>query len=235
MKLKKIASLMLAGVMAVSMLAGCKGNGTNDAGSSSSEQTVVSGFSATLAAKLGDTVDEDYISVKDNAADVTALEKALNYISEPTLQDLAEKKTVQNLGDHSGKADVANMIADFMDRAGFTLDDGKIGVDGLDMTYYAENHGYDNRTVKDGTIYIVNGAVGEDEAVKLVAAEVKEVLQDEDALPKHNDITAGQDKYDYEYVISASVATKALDDTYVGAANSVVFVAVTVTRTASAD
>ena len=235
MKLKKIASLMLAGVMAVSMLAGCKGNGTNDAGSSSSEQTVVSGFSATLAAKLGDTVDEDYISVKDNAADVTALEKALNYISEPTLQDLAEKKTVQNLGDHSGKADVANMIADFMDRAGFTLDDGKIGVDGLDMTYYAENNGYDNRTVKDGTIYIVNGAVGEDEAVKLVAAEVKEVLQDEDALPKHNDITAGQDKYDYEYVISASVATKALDDTYVGAANSVVFVAVTVTRTASAD
>ena len=30
MKLKKIASLMLAGVMAVSMLAGCSGNGTTD-------------------------------------------------------------------------------------------------------------------------------------------------------------------------------------------------------------
>ena len=30
MKLKKIASLMLAGVMAVSMLAGCSGNGTDD-------------------------------------------------------------------------------------------------------------------------------------------------------------------------------------------------------------
>ena len=41
MKLKKIASLMLAGIMAVSMLAGCKGNTINEnPGSSSSEPTV---------------------------------------------------------------------------------------------------------------------------------------------------------------------------------------------------
>ena len=41
MKLKKIASLMLAGIMAVSMLAGCKSGSTNNgnAGSSSSQPT----------------------------------------------------------------------------------------------------------------------------------------------------------------------------------------------------
>ena len=41
MKLKKIASLMLAGIMAVSMLAACgEGKGNSNSGSSSSEQTV---------------------------------------------------------------------------------------------------------------------------------------------------------------------------------------------------
>ena len=39
MKLKKIASLALAGIMAVSMLAGCKDGGNSNSGSSSSEPT----------------------------------------------------------------------------------------------------------------------------------------------------------------------------------------------------
>ena len=48
MKLKKIVSLALAGVLAVSMLAGCKGDATNNAGSSSSETTTVGGYTATI-------------------------------------------------------------------------------------------------------------------------------------------------------------------------------------------
>ena len=40
MKLKKIASLMLAGVMAVSMLAGCSGNGSNN--NNNNDETVIS-------------------------------------------------------------------------------------------------------------------------------------------------------------------------------------------------
>ena len=232
MKLKKIASLALAGIMAVSMLAGCGDNDKKDPTPEQGGETVVAGFSATLADKLGDVVDEDYITVKDNAADVTALEKALNYISEPTLEDLAKKTSVENLTTYIGRLDVENMVDDFMDRADFTLKDS-IKESDLQMAWYAGNNGYDNRTVKDGTIYIVNGAVGEDEAVKLVAAKVKAQFEAAGALPEHN--VAGEDKYDYDYVISASVASKALDDTYVGAANSVVFVAVTVTRTASAD
>ena len=43
MKLKKIASLMLAGIMAVSMLAGCKSGTTPNEDSSSSQVPVVSG------------------------------------------------------------------------------------------------------------------------------------------------------------------------------------------------
>ena len=52
MKLKKIASLMLAGVMAISMLTACGDNGTNDEGKGEGE-TVVAGYSTTFADKLG--------------------------------------------------------------------------------------------------------------------------------------------------------------------------------------
>ena len=47
MKLKKIASLMLAGVMAVSMLAGCSGNNTDD-GASSGDTTPSSSYTETV-------------------------------------------------------------------------------------------------------------------------------------------------------------------------------------------
>ena len=50
MKLKKIASLMLAGVMAVSMLAGCSGNKTEDGngGASSGDTNTSSNFTQTV-------------------------------------------------------------------------------------------------------------------------------------------------------------------------------------------
>ena len=66
MKLKKIASLALAGIMAVSMLAGCK-DGTNqeDPSSSSSEVTVTSGAAAALNSAM--TRNGDMLSFKDDS------------------------------------------------------------------------------------------------------------------------------------------------------------------------
>ena len=55
MKLKKIASLMLAGIMAVSMLAACgEGKGNSSSSSSSSEVTNVSNAAAGINAELDD-------------------------------------------------------------------------------------------------------------------------------------------------------------------------------------
>ena len=66
MKLKKIASLALAGIMAVSMLAGCK-DGTNqeDPSSSSSEVTVTSGAAAALNSAM--TRNGDMLSFNDDS------------------------------------------------------------------------------------------------------------------------------------------------------------------------
>ena len=52
MKLKKIASLMLAGIMAVSMLAGCKGDSSSTPTDSDTEVTPVTGAAAAINAEL---------------------------------------------------------------------------------------------------------------------------------------------------------------------------------------
>ena len=81
MKLKKIASLALAGIMAVSMLAGCKDGGNGNSGSSSSENTnTTSNVTESVLAKSSkavnnvltvnadDTLDEAVTFAAENAA-----------------------------------------------------------------------------------------------------------------------------------------------------------------------
>ena len=80
MKLKKIASLALAGIMAVSMLAGCKDGGNGNNGSSSSENTnTTSNVTESVLAKSSkavnnvltvnadDTLDEAVTFAAENA------------------------------------------------------------------------------------------------------------------------------------------------------------------------
>ena len=72
MKLKKIAALALAGVMAVSMLAGCGTDKKPGTGEGEGEGTVTTtGYSAELG-KIMD-LDLDYVSFADNASDEAAL------------------------------------------------------------------------------------------------------------------------------------------------------------------
>ena len=81
MKLKKIASLALAGIMAVSMLAGCKDGGNSNSGSSSSEPTASTGYTASVLAKTN--LAKDFVDGKDDSkldAMVSAVaEKKVNY------------------------------------------------------------------------------------------------------------------------------------------------------------
>ena len=227
MKLKKIASLMLAGIMAVSMLAGCNGEPVND--DPNSEPNTTAGHSATLEENLGKEVtDKKYVSFQDNAQDEAALRQALNNLNTTAALKNSVGKNLECIYDYALNG-FPELIADFTDGAEFTDTDLKIG--DLAMTWYASNN-FINRNVKDGTVFVIDGAVGVDEAVKKVAAEVEQYLAN---LPEHNDNTNNNnDRYDYSYVVSVSVVNKAVDvvDWSNASAN---FIAVTVTRTATAD
>ena len=78
MKLKRIVSLALAGVMAVSMLTAC-GNSNGNGGQVPPEENnaIDGGYSDMLAKYMEDVADLDHVTFQDNSDDVAALKDAL--------------------------------------------------------------------------------------------------------------------------------------------------------------
>ena len=74
MKLKKIASLMLAGIMAVSMLAGCKSGSTGENGEQENPVVPTTSNLADMANGMLTGAQEDVFSFHNNATLNTALE-----------------------------------------------------------------------------------------------------------------------------------------------------------------
>ena len=224
MKLKKIASLMLAGVMAVSMLAGC--NTTSVDPEPTPEPTPATGYSVEMASNLSDAAKKDYIAFEDNADDLAALEDALGNLSWTTTADNTYlPKVATSVVDWIG-ADTTLMVNDFVD----ALDIKNTSMDYASMwndltSFYNLN---DAETVKYGLMYVIDGTVDENDALEWIVDDVERLLVN---LPNVNAEDVA--RYTYDYTVSVSVANKPLDviDWYNGSAN---FIAVTVTRVPTA-
>ena len=252
MKLKKIASLMLAGIMAVSMLAGCNGEPAPGPDDDNNGGVTVTGYSAVLGEALKDheaIKDKDYITFANNNEDQAALQAAVDNVETGALKTYANIKGVKSIGGGAkGQTDIAGptgaQVEEVFVKAAKITDPSKDLKPGdLAMAWYA---GYNNdatnkytgdlnTSVKDGAIFVVNGGVTTNEAVKMVAAKVDEILDGKNALPEYNEEAVGVsgESWKYSYVISVSVVDKAQHSNYTEAANSAHFIAVTVTRTAT--
>ena len=103
MKLKKFAAMMLAGVMAVSMLAGCSGKGTN--GGNNGGNTVVEPSTSSIVAALNNGQNEKN-KVK------------VNFSSDASL-DAALQKAVAEAGDYNHGVGI---ISDIRNLLGKTYD-----------------------------------------------------------------------------------------------------------------
>ena len=229
MKLKKIASLALAGVMAVSMLAGCGTNNTKPGEGEGENPGVITptGFSATLE----DAVDtkRDDITFKDDTADQAALEKMVAGLSTKTVEDIADKWAVPYAletakGYHEDvegalktlKSDVNVFTAELtQDKFDWCMND-----------YADQKNGQINTVgVRAGVVYAFNGGVNTDYALNTIAKKVAKTIE---GLPKKS--TGGTTSWDYTYTVSASAVTRAQQDNYTAATNNSTFVLVTITR-----
>ena len=226
MKLKKIASLLLAGVMAVSMLAGCQNANVDPEQPTDPETPTATGYSVAMASNLSDAAKKDYIAFEDNADDLTALEDALGNMSWTTTAGYTLPKVATPVVDWIG-ADTTLMVNDFVD----ALDIKNTSMDYASMwndltSFYNLN---DAETVKYGLMYVIDGTVDENDTLEWIAGDVESLLEN---LPNVNTDT-NVARYTYDYTVSVSVANKALDviDWYNGSAN---FIAVTVTRVPTA-
>ena len=104
MKLKKIASLMLAGVMAVSMLAGCSGNGS-DGDNNNGGNAVVEPSTSSIVTAFNDGQD------KDNKVKVT-------FSSDASL-DAALQKAGKEVGSFATDLSVMNYVLNLMGKSSY--------------------------------------------------------------------------------------------------------------------
>ena len=256
MKLKKMMALALSGVLAVSMLTACD-TGSVNGGASSGDggNGVVTGYSSVLAKYMEKSTKKDNVTFQDNNADAEALEDALGNrgslllngntlapVVMPVVSPVIANDFKNNLGLDAVVTDVINgVFGDWNQVANVLTGSGDV-----------------NTTKKIGMIFVVDGTISLEKALKQIAdgastyineienAEVSSYAAHRidpncivdiisldtivaEHLPEEASTCLGE-TYEYNYTVSASVVNKALTvvDGYHGTAN---FIAVTITRT----
>ena len=229
MKLKKIAALALAGVMAVSMLAGCATNKPEEKpGEGEGEGTVTTtGYSAELEDAVELTDDQaKFISFKDNATDQAALEKAVEQLSASTLAKLAKREIAKNIVYGQTAADAQDMMEVYEKAVDATNDN--LVLANLSMSGLLNANGDYSHDLCTAAMFAVNGTVPTAAAMKAIAEDVQGEIDEMKEKAASNGIN-----FEYTYVVSVSAVTKTLQPAYNDASNSVTIFAVNVSRDAT--
>ena len=222
MKLKKIASLMLAGIMAVSMLAGCstanvepeQPENPETPASSAAVDTLYSELTGSakvmvtpvanseLDAALADVVDKywDYDSEGDYAFGPHGI---FNNVGYDHLTDVRNGRIGESLKS-ALKANYTDILREFND-----ADDAN------------------DRSVVE--VYAINASTSDAYALELLAERIDPYVS---KLPTEGQTDRdGKANYDYSYTISASVETKTV--TFAGVEYGIKYVAVMLNKTAT--
>ena len=103
----------------------------------------------------------------------------------------------------------------------------------MSLDYWTTSDLNMNRTIKEGALYVVDGTVDVNKAVKQIATKLSGLFAELDKQGVVDDYD--NDKsiiYDYDYTVSVSVVNKTLAP-FAGYSVSANFIAVTVNRTVS--
>ena len=256
MKLKKIASLALAGIMAVSMLAGCSttSNEVPQDPTTPPTTTPVSGKSAVFEAQLSDLADVK-ITMSDSADLQAALDAAAQNVGSATIIDFTNAirtagtwggsgvRTVANF-DQDGNVYVANVNNSAAMSWGLTTNvkAGDLSVVAADMDALSVFGAFVNllpehKEVADDAVtmlFAVDGTVGEDAAVRQVAKVLNDEIERLQIDDDMNTTTPGWSDHTtlhYNYTGSVCITNRALADNHGMSLN---IIAVQITRTANA-
>ena len=259
MKLKKLAALALAGVMAVSMLTAC-GNGNGGAPDNGGENGVATGYSSVLAKYMTEASKMDNVTFQDNGDDAAALADALGNrgtlllsgdtiapVPLPVISSIICNDFKESLGVNNVVTDVANTL---------------LG-DGMEVVkMFSEKHGDLNEPKKIGMLFVVDGTISVEKALRQLGMGIRASINDTEIddlweFILDHDISVDDDTingyidgfsldtivsnlpesmssdgmtWNYDYTISASVINKALT-VFDGYHGSANYIAITITRT----
>ena len=212
MKLKKLMALAMAGVLAVSMLAGCKGNtiNNNDPVDPDAPATGISADVGSrvkdLALKADDEADLDHLTFTDDGDVTAALNDAVGgagvrdvlnaYVNDDELAELADN--------HAVRARVAELLEPTEDVWFTNIGDveNANGDTVSALRVYAVSDVIDENTVKQQIARILVG----DEVYGSNTRDAINVVN----YDHHNDV------WNYEYTISVAMSTKTVNSANVG-------------------
>ena len=226
MKLKKIASLMLAGVMAVSMLAGCQTTSNDQPTQPEQPTTPATGYSATVQGKLS-AIAKSKLTLSDDAKLDDALDYAVGFASANKIGDwyVGHDNMAMIAGDSATSAgDVTKSVIEAMDA----------GKDGLSManTDAVRNFlspdpvDFDDDNVDVVFTYIINGHTNMNNVLELVAEDISTDIMDKLSIV-YNNGAGPNSEVPYYYTGSVSAKTVDLDNSH---GVSATFVAVELVR-----
>ena len=229
MKLKKIASLMLAGVMAVSMLTACGGNTTDDT-QKPEEPNVTPSTSAsaqTLVNNMSKEAQNKVTAVSNGDLDAALKSAVEDYFSNADVVKYGQVFEIYPYGYGVNPSDARRTDIGEALVKNLNAYDDEIG--------NLNNIGFkaDARTAVE--VYGVNGSVTDKDVLEQLGHKITqsvENLKTEDTT-KYDNATHVQQYIDYDYEVSVSIVTA--DGRVWGIEDTVKFVAVAVTRTGTVE
>ena len=195
MKLKKLMALALSGAMAVSMMTACGGSGNGGTPNGGEGEGVVTGYSSVLAKYMEDTSKKDYFTFQDDAAEAAALADALgnrgtlllsaNTVAPvvlPVTSPVIANDFKNSLGLDVVVTDVVNgVLGDWVEILRLfgsemqgSLDEMIGGGKGTNIDFADEV----NKTKKVGMIFVADGTISVEKALKQIADGVSSYIND---------------------------------------------------------
>lgn len=192
MKLKKLMALALSGAMAVSMMTACGGSGNGGTPNGGEGEGVVTGYSSMLAKYMEDTSKKDYFTFQDDAAEAAALADALgnrgtlllsaNTVAPvvlPVTSPVIANDFKNSLGLDVVVTDVVNgVLGDWVEILRlFGSETPFDGVGDIEDTHidFADEV---NKTKKVGMIFVADGTISVEKALKQIADGVSSYIND---------------------------------------------------------
>ena len=227
MKLKKIASLMLAGVMAASMLAGCQtasNGGNNGNGEGDGENNgVVSGISSAISTAV--KADVTGIDTNVKFSDDSALDENLKYAAGfAGVDDALRGFVTKNLREVRG----GRVLDTLKDRAGVNDNYNEhVGIDDIGNDYILADAEPTGTTMHDEVavrLYAISSVIPQENINELVAKDITAII-DEDGDGKYDDDVYlystdndhySSSKFNHTYTISVSSYTKSVGGASLG-------------------
>ena len=242
MKLKKIASLALAGVMAVSMLTACDTNSVDPEPTPNPDPTPSTGYSSMLEDKMSVQVTNKTVFQDDNDLN-TALDYAVGNIGNDVITNefVNNAEGLLNVGggvrfityNDAFKADPLRMVVSTMRdkldvKADWNGEDDKGTLDNIRPNENApvDYANYKKNNVNTLLVYVVDDGVEITNALDQIKNSIQGTMEDklfDDFKPRAQD-QAGRD---YHYVCSVAVSNRNFES---GHGIGVNFIAVEVTR-----